>query len=90
MHSLRWLSVEGSITSVDELKEFLRDTIGTTYAEATSDTDANLLGLDLKNWGGNRHARQQAPWEQIQAHEGSPEEWLKDTVSSMCPWHQWA
>ena len=56
-------------TDVDAIKEFLRGTIGTTYAQVTTASDANLMGIDLTDWGGDRTAREKrngTPWAQMQ------------------------
>ena len=39
------------------IKEFLRTHIGTTYATATQPSDANLLSVDMSDWGGLRRPR---------------------------------
>ena len=45
-------------TDVQLLLKWLREKIGTTYAQATANNDDNLLGLDLSRWGGDRSALQ--------------------------------
>ena len=40
------------------IKEFLRKHIGATYATATQPSDANLLGVDMSDWGGLRQPRE--------------------------------
>ena len=54
-------------TDVGILKEWLRECIGTTYAEATSASEANLLNLDLSEWGGGEGG----PGEPVTAPETS-------------------
>ena len=71
------------------IKEFLRSSIGTTYAAATAASDANAMGLDLKDWGGSRHARRGAPWEQMAREMEDVGEYVRGVITRLCPWHQW-
>ena len=52
------------------IKEFLRQHIGTTYASATQPSDANLLGVDMSDWGGLRRPRVCAPFNQLRGANG--------------------
>ena len=52
-------------TDVQLIKEFLRMHIGTTYAAATQQSNANQLSVDMSDWGGLRNARASAPYQQI-------------------------
>ena len=79
-------NIDGDVAII---KEFLRTKIGSTYAEATAPCDENALGVDLTNWGGQRRARQQAPWEQMRAHEATMAETVEDVITSYCLWHKW-
>ena len=85
---------EGSEKNMDNdvnlIKEFLRRNIGTTFAAATAPSDANLLNLDLADWGGARHARNGAPWEQMKRAMADNDEFVRDVITRMCPWHTWA
>ena len=79
-------------TDVEAIKEFLRIHIGTTWAQATSPSDANLLGLDMTDWGGDRLAaqkRRKTPWAQIQHAMVDYRTFVEDTVVRVCPWHRW-
>ena len=64
-----------------------------TFAGATVPSDANKLNLDLTDWGGDRNGRQRrngAPWEQMAREMRDCEEYVRDTITRMCPWHVWA
>ena len=84
---------EATLKNIDHdvalIKEFLRSKIGTTWAQATQPSDANVLGVDLSDWGGRRAARQQAPWEQMRWAMTDYREWVRDQVAKLCPWHHW-
>jgi hypothetical protein len=87
-------------TDVGILKEWLRECIGTTYAEATSASEDNLLNLDLTEWGGGRgrpgpagHGpRNVNPWRKralAMSGEHDYHKYVQDTVGRLCPWHIW-
>lgn len=77
-------------TTVEKLKDFLRESIGTTYAEATTASDDNDLNLDLTDWGGARRARGGAPWAQMAREMADVHEHVSDEIKDMCRWHKWA
>ena len=72
------------------IKEFLRQHIGTTYVTATMPSDANLLGVDMTDWGGLRRARACAPFNQLRAAQGGYREYVRRQLAKLCPWHHWA
>jgi hypothetical protein len=74
---------------VDKVKDFLRGTIGTTYAAATLPSDVNLLGVDMADWGGLRRPRACAPFQQIRNAEGGYREYVRRQLVKLCPWHHW-
>ena len=79
-------------TDVDAIKEFLRGTIGTTYAQVTTASDANLMGIDLTDWGGDRTAREKrngTPWAQMQRAMRDYRDYVQHKVADLCPWHSW-
>ena len=49
------------------IKKYLRARIGTTYGAATQPSDANLLDVDMADWGGLRRQRACAPFNQVRA-----------------------
>ena len=72
------------------IKEFLRQHIGTTYVTATMPSDANLLGVDMTDWGGLRRALACAPFNQLRAAQGGYREYVRRQLAKLCPWHHWA
>ena len=79
-------------TDVEAIKEFLRLKIGTTWAEATTPSDANLLSLDMAEWGGDRSVaakRQNTPWAQIQRSMNDYRTFVTERIAHNCPWHIW-
>ena len=72
------------------IKEFLRQHIGTTYATATMPSDANVLGVDMADWGGLRRARACSPFNQWRAAAGGYREYVRRQLAKLCPWHHWA
>ena len=54
-------------TDVNTIKNFLRAHIGGDYATATQPSVANLLSVDMSEWGGLRTPRGSAPFNQIRA-----------------------
>ena len=77
-------------TTVEKIKEFLRDSIGSTWAEATAESDDNKLELDLATWGGSRYARREAPWEQMAHEMDDYREDVEGEITKMCRWHKWS
>ena len=76
---------------------FLKEKIGDTYQAATAASDANLLDLDLSEWGGNRDGaagdrqrRAGAPWKKMERSMSDFEEYVREQVTKLCPWHLWA
>ena len=76
-------------TDVRLIKEFLRQHIGTTYAIATQPSDANLMGVDMSDWGGLRRPRACAPFNQLRGANGGYREYVRQQVAKLCPWHHW-
>ena len=77
---------------VNKIKEFLRVTIGSTYAVATAPSDENLMDLDMTDWGGDRTAagkRNNTPWEQMRRGSIGYREYVRRKVGDLCPWHHW-
>ena len=72
------------------IKEFLRQHIGTTYATATRPSDANLLGVDMSDWGGLLRPRACAPFNQLRAANGGYRVYVRRQLAKLCPWHHWA
>eukprot|EP00966_Prymnesium_polylepis_P167928 3882574-Prymnesium_polylepis.1 len=72
------------------IKEFLRQHIGTTYATATQPSDANLLGVDMTDWGGLRRPRACAPFNQLRGANGGYRLYVRRQLAKLCPWHHWA
>jgi hypothetical protein len=71
------------------IKEFLRANIGSDYATATAPSDANLLGLDLADWGGNRNPRGCSPWRQMERAMQDYRDYVEKNVEKLFPWHHW-
>ena len=78
-----------NIAYVAIIKEFLRTHIGTTYATATQPSDANLLSVDMSDWGGLRRPRACAPFNQIRGAQAGVGEYVRRQVAKLCPWHHW-
>ena len=87
---------EGTDKDIDAdvllIKEFLREHIGTTYAEATLPSDDPLPGMDMSDWGGDRSARDRrngTPWRQMEAGMQDYRDYVERKVADLCPWHKW-
>ena len=76
-------------TDVDKIKDFLRGAIGTTYNEATSPSDENLLSVDMSDWGGLRRQRTCAPFATIRRQQPHIEAYVRQQLAKLCPWHHW-
>ena len=74
---------------VELIKEFLRAKIGRNFAEATTPSDDNQLGLDMADWGGNRNARGLAPWVQMREAMQDYRAYVRKQVTDKCRWHKW-
>ena len=74
---------------VQAIKEFLRARIGTDYATATQQSDANLLSVDMAEWGGLRTPRGSAPFAQIRAANAGIREYVERQITKLCPWQRW-
>ena len=78
-------------TDKEIIKKFLREKIGTTFDECTSQTDENVLEVDVKDWGGNRRGamRNHAPWCQMQRAMEDCSQYVRKHLGKLCPWHHW-
>ena len=74
---------------VQAIKEFLRANIGTDYATATQQSDANLLSVDMAEWGGLRTPRGSAPFAQIRNANAGIREYVERQITKLCPWQRW-
>ena len=66
--------------------------IGTTFAQATTPSDVNLLNLDMTDWGGDRSAAQKrnnTPWALIRLAMVDYRTYVEEKVTNACPWHKW-
>ena len=75
---------------VDKIKEFLREHIGTTFAQATQPSDIDVLGIDMADWGGLRNPRGQAPFNQIRRSQNGYREFVEAQVTKLCRWQHWS
>ena len=75
---------------VQAIKDFLRNKIGTTYIAATCQSDANLLSVDMADWGGLRTPRGSAPFNQIRGAQFGYREYVRTQVAKLCPWQRWS
>ena len=75
---------------VQAILDFLRSKIGTTYIAATCQSDANLLSVDMADWGGLRTPRGSAPFNQIRGAQFGYREYVRTQVAKLCPWQRWS
>lgn len=87
---------EATLKDIDKDKklliEWLRTSIGTTYAQATQASNDNLLGVDMSRWGGDRDAaakRRGAPWAKRVAVMQDCDEYVRRKMRDYCHWHSW-
>ena len=76
-------------TDVNAIKNFLRAQIGGNYATCTQPSVANLLSVDMSEWGGLRTPRGSAPFNQIRAANAGVREYVTRQVTKLCPWQRW-
>ena len=69
--------------------QYLRQTIGADFATATTPSNANLLQLDLADWGGQYFARQNAPRTQMERTNQDYRAYVTRNVNKLFPWHRW-
>ena len=74
---------------MQRIKEFLMQSIGTTYATANKPSDDNLLGVDMPDWGGLHRQRAHAPFNQVRNADGGYREYVRHQLAKLCPWHHW-
>jgi hypothetical protein len=79
------------------IKEWLRTSIGTTYAQATSPSDVDVLGLDMTRLGGSRvgangdrNRRNNTPWAKRRLVMRDYQDYIRQKMRDYCPWHRWA
>ena len=88
-------SERGKLKNIDnevqELLEWLRKSIGTTYTEATAASNDNNLGLDMSRWGGNRTDARRAntPWARRRAVMRDSDAYVRSKMRTYCHWHKW-
>ena len=87
--SLDTATLKDISADVQLIKEFLRHHIGTTYATATRPSDANLLGIDMADWGGLRRQRACAPFNQMRNAAAGYRDYVQRQLAKLCPWHHW-
>ena len=75
---------------VNKIKDFLRSHIGTTYLAATQPSDANLLAVDMSDWGGLRTPRGSAPFNQIRNAQTGYRAYVLAQLTKLCPWQHWS
>ena len=76
----------------DMIKYWLRKGIGNTYAKATKANDANLLGLDMSRWGGDRSVaskRLATPWAKRARKMADYDSYIRGKLRAYCHWHRW-
>ena len=74
---------------VQAIKVFLRARIGTNYVACTQPSDANLLDVDMADWGGLRTPRASAPFNQIRNAQQGSSEYVQRQLQKLCPWQRW-
>ena len=74
------------------IKDFLRATLGSTWAQVTVPSDANLLNIDMSVWGGSRNPRAHTPWAQMaraMSGEHDYRKYVTEKLGDYCHWHKW-
>ena len=74
------------------IKEFLRAALGSTWSQVTLPSDANLLNIDMSDWGGGRNARAHTPWAKMaRAMSGDHDyrKYVTEKLGDYCHWHMW-
>ena len=76
---------------VETIKEFLRTRIGATFAAATSQSDQNLMTLDLTRWCGTRVSKlkEHLPWLVARKQSKSNSTYVAQQLQKLCHWHVW-
>ena len=76
---------------VDTLVQWLHDSIGTNYAQATVASNDNLLKVDMSRWGGNRPANRRAntPWVKRRNIMRDCDAYVRSKMRIYCHWHMW-
>ena len=77
-------------TTVQALKDFLKDKVGDTFADAIEPSDDNVLDLNLSRWGGGPELKQDhMPWEK-KVQGPRYREYVSDHVQRLCMWQTWS
>ena len=74
------------------IKEFLRVSIGSTWVQAITPSEANLLNVETADWGGQRNPRQHTPWarmDRAMSGDHNYRTYVADKVHEYCNWHVW-
>ena len=74
------------------IKEFLRTSIGSDWAQVTTPSEANLMNVDAADWGGGRNPRSHTPWAKMtRAMTGDHDYnvYVEEKMGEYCPWHRW-
>ena len=74
------------------IKEFLRVSIGSTWVQAITPSEANLLNVETADWGGQRNPRQHTPWarmDRAMSGDHNYRTYVADKIHEYCNWHVW-
>jgi hypothetical protein len=75
------------------IKDFLRAAVGSDWAQCTTPSDENKLGIDQADWGGlTGNPRWQTPWAKMaRAMSGDHDyrDYVREKLGEYCPWHSW-
>ena len=82
-------SLKNIDADVEKIKKFLREKIGTDFRTATKPSHENLLGLHMKDWGGNQYPRRHTPWAQMERAMVGYRKYVTRNVTKLSPWHHW-
>ena len=76
-------------TDKEIIKKYLRDNIGSDFATCTAYSDDDVLGMDLSDWGGANHLRENTPWKQTERKMQDYRDYVRRHLGKLCPWHHW-
>ena len=76
-------------TDKEIIKKYLRDNIGSDFATCTAYSDDDVLGMDLSDWGGANHLRENIPWKQTERKMQDYRDYVRRHLGKLCPWHHW-
>ena len=83
------LSAKEAQQDVDAIKQFFYSHAGSNFAQCTQPSDANVMSIDMTDWGGLQTPRHSAPFMQMRRAQTGYRDFVEGVITRLAVWQTW-